>query len=96
MTLPMKKLPRQLPLTNGRLLRLPAVCELTGLGRSMIYLLESQGSFPQRIKITERAVAWLENEIRAWIAKRIEQTRGRPQKLTAIQGGAEQRTLDLS
>jgi predicted DNA-binding transcriptional regulator AlpA len=56
MSLPPKNTRRQWP-AGGRLLRLPAVCELTGLGRSMIYLLESEGRFPQRVKLTQRAVA---------------------------------------
>lgn len=38
------------------ILRLPRVCEITGLGRSMIYQLEADGLFPQRVKLTRRTV----------------------------------------
>jgi prophage regulatory protein len=61
---------------NERALRLRQVTELTGLGRSMIYQMQAEGRFPQRIKLGERAVGWLESEVRAWLATRIETTRG--------------------
>ena len=51
-----------------RLLRLPAVKEVTGLSRSTIY---ADPSFPQSVKIGARAVAWIEEEIRDWIDTRI-------------------------
>ncbi|MFL6600834.1 MAG: helix-turn-helix transcriptional regulator [Steroidobacteraceae bacterium] len=57
--------------TTCRLLRLPAVMEITGLSRSMIYLLESQNRFPSRCKITVRTVGWPEDEVRRWVAQRI-------------------------
>jgi predicted DNA-binding transcriptional regulator AlpA len=37
----------------------PQVCEVTGLCRSMIYQLEADLRFPQRVKIGIRAVGWL-------------------------------------
>jgi hypothetical protein len=37
-------------------LRLPAVCRMTGLRRSTIYRMQASGQFPQRIKIGARAV----------------------------------------
>jgi prophage regulatory protein len=54
-----------------QILRLPEVCGITGLGRSMIYQLEADGSFPQRIKLTARTVGWLETEVRDWLTERI-------------------------
>jgi predicted DNA-binding transcriptional regulator AlpA len=39
-----------------KILRLPQVCEVTGLCRSMIYQLEADLRFPQRVKIGVRAV----------------------------------------
>ena len=61
---------------NERALRLRQVSQLTGLGRSMIYQMQAEGRFPQRIKLGERAVGWLESEVRAWLATRIETSRG--------------------
>lgn len=58
-----------------KVLRLPKVCEVTGLGRSMIYQMEADQRFPRRIKIGTRAVGWLEGEVRAWLTTRIELSR---------------------
>lgn len=61
-----------------RLLRLSAVKEITGLSRSTIY---ADANFPRPVKIGERAVAWVEEEIRGWIDARIAE-RGPPEDLT--------------
>lgn len=55
-----------------RLLRLPRVIELTGLGRDSIYRLARNGQFPRPRKLTAggRSSAWREDEIRAWIDSR--------------------------
>jgi len=49
----------------------PQVCEVTGLCRSMIYQLEADLRFPQRVKIGVRAVRWLDKEVTAWLIRRI-------------------------
>ena len=54
-----------------KILRLPQVCEVTGLCRSMIYQLEADLRFPQRVKIGVRAVGWLDKEVNAWLIRRI-------------------------
>jgi len=43
-----------------QILRLPQVCKVTGLGRSMIYQLEAERQFPSRVRISLRAVGWVE------------------------------------
>jgi prophage regulatory protein len=63
--------------SNERALRLKQVCQLTGLGRSMIYQMQAERRFPQRIKLGERAVGWLEREVQEWLAQRIEISRGK-------------------
>lgn len=62
---------RELP----RLLRLQDVCRTTGLGRSMIYKMEAENRFPQRVKIGHRAVGWVESEVAQWVAERITASR---------------------
>jgi prophage regulatory protein len=62
-----------------KILRLPQVCEVTGLCRSMIYQLEADRRFPQRIKISTRAVGWLEKEVTAWLITRISTSRSKTQ-----------------
>jgi prophage regulatory protein len=51
-----------------RILRLPEVCAVTGLGRSFIYQLQADGSFPKRVKLGVRAVGWLEDEVQRWLS----------------------------
>jgi prophage regulatory protein len=58
-----------------QILRLPQVCKVTGLGRSMIYQLESEHRFPIRVRIGLRAVGWVESEVQLWLASRIEHHR---------------------
>ena len=56
------------PLT---LLRLREVCRRTGKSRSEVYRRIAAGDFPQPVKLGERASAWPEHEVSAWIADRI-------------------------
>lgn len=59
-----------------RFLRLPEVITRTGLKRSSIYNAIQAGTFPAQIPLGERAVAWDEFEISAWIESRIQAARG--------------------
>jgi prophage regulatory protein len=43
----------------------------------MIYQLEAEQRFPNRIKIGVRAVGWIESEVRTWVAMRIAESRTR-------------------
>lgn len=52
------------------LLRLPVVCQTTGVSRATIYRLERDGLFPRRIVVSARCVAWKESEIQFWIESR--------------------------
>ena len=58
-----------------QILRLPEVCKATGLGRSMVYQLEAERRFPARVRISERAVGWVEEEVQGWLAERIQRSR---------------------
>ncbi len=51
--------------------RLPKVKARCGLSRSEIYRRIAAGDFPRPIKLGERASAWAEHEVTAWIAERI-------------------------
>lgn len=55
---------------TARILRLADVRACTGLGRSSIYRLMSEGRFPPPVKLTDRAVGWREEEITTWIQSR--------------------------
>ena len=54
-----------------KILRLPNVKALTGLSRSTIYLLMSEGSFPRQIPLGSRAVGWPSKDIDDWINGKI-------------------------
>ncbi len=51
--------------------RLKKVMEQTGLGRSSIYKLIKEGSFPKPVPLGIRAVGWVATEINAWIESRV-------------------------
>ena len=50
--------------------RIPAVLSRTGLSRSSLYALIARGEFPRPLKLSARSVAFLSDEINAWIAER--------------------------
>ena len=54
-----------------RILRLPAVMDVTGLGRTTVYEQMAAGRFPKGIKLSERAVGWLEDDIQNWIETKV-------------------------
>lgn len=54
---------------RDELLRLPEVQAEVKLGKTMIYRLERQGRFPQRIKVGGSS-RWSRLEVQAWIAAR--------------------------
>jgi prophage regulatory protein len=54
-----------------RILRLAQVIDITGLGKTKIYELQSEGNFPMRVQITAHSVGWIEEEVQAWLAKRV-------------------------
>jgi len=63
------------PISPSRVLRLKEVCNVTGLGHSLIYQLQAEHRFPHSIKIGVRAVGWLEDEVREWVRRQIQISR---------------------
>lgn len=52
------------------LLRLPAVLQVTGLGRSTLYKMVAEQAFPEPVKLAKRAVAWRRDEVLDWTSDR--------------------------
>ena len=50
-----------------RLIRMKEILQITGLGRSTVYLYISQQRFPNPVKIGYRSVAWREDDVQEWI-----------------------------
>lgn len=59
---------------NQRLIRLPQVKAMVGLGRSSIYDRIKRGDFPQQIKLG-RSSGWVEAEVQVWISEQIQASR---------------------
>jgi prophage regulatory protein len=60
---------------HEKLLRLSDVRDRVPYSRSTIYDLIKKGEFPKPISLGERAVAWVESDIDAWIQARVEKGR---------------------
>lgn len=56
-----------------RLLRLPEVLYLTALSRSNLYRKIKAGTFPAAVSRGANSVAWVEEEVLAWIQARIDE-----------------------
>ena len=56
-----------------KILRLPAVQNLTGLCRSSIFRRAKEGTFPKQLTLGEggRAIGWVETEVNDWILQQI-------------------------
>ncbi len=59
-----------MPNYSPRILRRPAVEDITGLSRSTIYQHMQAGIFPKPVRLGPKAVGWLEAEVLAWIEAR--------------------------
>lgn len=56
-----------------KLIRMPAVLQMTGLSRTRLYEQLNAGTFPRPAKLgpESRAVAWPDSEVQEWIAERL-------------------------
>ena len=53
-----------------RLIRIKEVQHRVGLGRSTIYRWMAEGKFPKPVQLGGYAVAWAQEDIDGWIARR--------------------------
>lgn len=53
-----------------QILRRPTVEAITGLSRSTLYEMMSEGRFPKPIRLGRRAVGWLQRDIAHWLETR--------------------------
>lgn len=59
--------------TATRLMRMAEVLSLTGIkSRSTIYELQASGDFPPAVRLTGKAIAFVESEVHTWVRSRIE------------------------
>jgi prophage regulatory protein len=50
-----------------KILKLAEVMDITGIGRSTIYLRIKEGKFPKPVKTGIQSVGWIESEIQTWL-----------------------------
>lgn len=67
-----------------RYIRMKETCRKTGLSKSTIYERISAGTFPAPVRLGERAVAFIESEVEAWMLAIL--AANRPQTLR-VEGG---------
>ena len=67
----LKKLLAYNEMLRKKIWRLPEVLNQTGLSRSTIYSLISQGAFPRQVKLGPRAVGWVADDVQGWIDGKI-------------------------
>ena len=60
------------PKPASRFLRITEVEALTGLSRTTIYDWSADGRFPRPVRLSGRAVRWIESEVLEWMDERIE------------------------
>jgi prophage regulatory protein len=56
--------------TLSSILGLPAVLRTTGLGRSTLYRMVAERTFPAPVKLSKRAVGWRHEDVRQWTMER--------------------------
>jgi len=66
---------------SDRLIKLDEVKRRVGLGKTMIYRLIGEGSFPAPYKISPFASRWSDREIVAWIIDVKDGSEGKKRKL---------------
>lgn len=57
------------------MLRIVEVCRRTGLSRSQVLRMVSELAFPQPVRLSQRAVAWVAADVESWLQERIAATR---------------------
>lgn len=57
--------------STKKIIRLRQVLAKTGQSRSGLYSAVSKGAFPSPVKLSERCVGWLDDEVDAWIESRV-------------------------
>jgi prophage regulatory protein len=56
-------------------LRLAQVLQETGLSKSTVYDLVKRGDFPSAVRLADKAVGWIDTEVKAWQEDRIKASR---------------------
>ena len=66
-----KKATRNSIPSDIRLMKMAAVIDHTGYGKSRIYELMNEGTFPRPLKLSSHKVLWRSDQIQTWIKDQI-------------------------
>jgi prophage regulatory protein len=69
-----------------KLMRMQAVLDATGLSRPTLYKRMALDLFPTPVPIGERAVAWVSDEVEAWIQARVDERDERLREQAELSG----------
>ena len=62
---------------NVKLLRLPAVMEMTGISRSSVYRLVQENTFPKPVHVAvPKMTVWPSDVIEKWVQTQLDESRG--------------------
>ena len=78
------------PTDHIRFIRLPAVKQLTALGKTAIYKRIGEGTFPTPIHLGGSAVAWIEAEVFQWCHDRVAECRPTPAAISVVRKAVRQ------
>lgn len=67
------KVNEQLPQTG--FVRLATVLHMTGMGKSKIWSMSKEGTFPKPYKLAARVTAWKVDDLKAWIEAQTQEAR---------------------
>ena len=54
------------------LIRIRDVVSMTGISKSQVYRLANMGAFPKPTRLTAQSVAWVKQEVQAWIDDKVQ------------------------
>jgi prophage regulatory protein len=67
----------QISNSSVKLLRLPAVMEMTGLGRSTVYKLVQAKKFPEPVHVAvPKMTVWPSDVVEQWVQTQLDEGRG--------------------
>jgi prophage regulatory protein len=64
------------PQKPGAIWRLNSVCQMTGLQKSTLYKLMSEGKFVPSVRLSARCVGWPSQAVIAWCEERVNAGKG--------------------
>ena len=59
-------------MTNEKMLRLPEVAKMVGIGKSTVWKWMNTRGFPKQVKLSTKVAAWKLSDIQAWIQTQID------------------------